>query len=191
MRAFEVSRHLLKHANQDAMALIVTGESVFTNQNRIIPNISITGDGAAAALVTLNGHGHKLISSSTLTLGKYAEGMWMDHTTLAEFGQLFESTMLKVAVKTLEKANLRWQDIALILPHNVNVSCWKGFAHYAKLPIEKIYLENIAETSHCFNADLLVNCDSALKKQRLKKGDYYMMATVAVGAVFGVNVFQV
>ena len=191
LRSFEMSHNLLQNEQNGAMILIVVGEPIFTNETRFLPSISISGDAAGAALVTLNKKAnHQLMGSQMITLGEYAEGSWMSPKKVFAFGGLFESVMLQTAEKALEKSQLKWEDIRLILPHNVNIPCWRGFARFAKLPLEKIYLKNISRTSHCFNADWLINWTSMMEENCIQKGDYYMMATVAVGAVFAVGIFK-
>ncbi len=193
LRSFEISHHLLKEEKPGAMILIVVGEPIFTNESRHLPSISISGDGSGAVLVVLDNEktsDHHLIASHMITLGEYAEGSWMSPQKVSSFGKLFEPVMLQTAERALEKARLNWDDIRLVLPHNVNIPCWKGFARFAQLPLEKFYLKNIPRTSHCFNADWLINWTSMMEENCIQKGDYYMMATVAVGAVFGAGIFQ-
>lgn len=191
LRSFEISHNLLQNEKKGTMVLIVVGEPIFTNETRLLPSISISGDAAGAALVTLNKTSdHQLKGSHITILGEYAEGSWMSPQKVSEFGNIFEPIMLQTAEKALEKAQLSWSDIRLILPHNVNIPCWRGFARFAKVPLEKFYLKNISRTSHCFNADWLINWTSMMEENCIQKGDYYMMATVAVGAVFAAGIFQ-
>lgn len=191
LRSFELSQLLLKNEKKGSMVLIAVGEPIFTNETRHLPSISISGDGSGAALVTLSKNAeHQLVGAHMITLGEYAEGSWMSPQKVSEFGKLFEPVMFETAEKALEKSNLSWSDIRLILPHNVNIPCWKGFARFAKLPLEKFYLKNVGRTSHCFNADWLINWTSMMEENCIQKGDYYMMATVAVGAVFGAGIFK-
>jgi 3-oxoacyl-[acyl-carrier-protein] synthase-3 len=191
LRAFEMSHNLLRNEKKGTMVLIVVGEPIFTNETRLLPSISISGDASGAALVTLNKtSNHQLKASHMTTLGEYAEGSWMSPKKVATFGKLFEPVMLQTAEKALEKAQLSWNDIRLVLPHNVNIPCWRGFARFAKVPLEKFYLKNISRTSHCFNADWLINWTSMMEENCIQKGEYYMMATVAVGAVFAVGIFK-
>jgi len=61
---------------------------------------------------------------------------------------------------------------------------------YYHFDLNQIYLENIPLFSHCFNSDLLINLSDVINKNYLKAGDYYIMATVGVGASFGAALFQ-
>lgn len=192
LRAFEVAYQLLLDEPDDALALIVTGESVFTEQNRVLPNITITADGSAACLVSLSGEHseHQLSSMSMDIIGEYAEGVWMPREKVSEFGKIFNESMAEVINNALEEAKINLSQIKVILPHNVNIPCWRGFAKHADIPIEKIYLKNIPANSHCFNSDLLMNLVSAIDDGTIQPGDYYVMATVGVGAMFGAAVFR-
>jgi 3-oxoacyl-[acyl-carrier-protein] synthase III len=191
LRALQMAQQLLQASHAGAMVLLVTGETVFTVQNRILPNIAITAESAASALLSLSDHlPHQLISISYAVMGEYAGGAWMSLEQVGRFGAIFEATMLKVIKEALHKAGINFDQMVLLLPHNVNIPCWRGFAKYAQIPLEKIYLNNIAKTSHCFNSDLLINLVAATKEKYLKPGDYYVMATVGVGAMFGAAVFR-
>ncbi len=192
LRAFEVAHHLLSDGPEGSLALIVTGESVFTEQNRVLPNITITADGSAACLVNLaNDHSeHQLSSMSTNIIGEYAEGVWMTREKISEFGKIFNESMAEVIRDALQQANINILQVKAILPHNVNIPCWRGFAKYFDIPIEKIYLKNIPTNSHCFNSDLLMNLSTAIRDKTIQPGDYYVMATVGVGAMFGAAVFR-
>ncbi len=188
LRTFELVKCLLQH---DEYALMIIAESVFTEQNRVLPNITITSDAAAAVLINKNEQANnKLIALKITINGKYAKGVWMPIEEVAEFGKLFNQTMLRVMKAALQQSNLTFSQIKLIFPHNVNVQCWRTFANYAGILAKKIFLDNIAITAHCFNADPLINLATAIDNKLLTKGDYYMMATVGVGAVFGVAIFQ-
>jgi 3-oxoacyl-[acyl-carrier-protein] synthase-3 len=190
LRAFEVAEKLLA-TTKDSYALLLTGETVFTLHNRVLPNITVAGDAAAACLLTSDsGKNHHLHSLATEIHGQYAKGSWMPIAQVREFGGIFNESMQSVIEGAMAKAGINWQQLKLILPHNVNLPCWRGFAKYSGIPLSKIYLNNVANSSHCFNSDLLINLSTALQQKALEKGDYYLMATVGVGAMFGAAVFQ-
>lgn len=193
LRAFEVSEKLLASCSHGDMVLIVTGESIFTEQNRVLPNITIAADAGASALVSLSRSrtsSHRMLSMATTISGEYAKGVWMTLEQVSEFGKIFDHKMQYVVNKAVQSAGLDISDIKYILPHNVNIPCWKGFSKFSGIAIEKIYLSNISKTSHCFNSDLLLNLSTLLEENLLNKGDYYLMATVGVGAMFAAAVFQ-
>lgn len=193
LRAFEVAEKLLRYGDKDKYALIISGETIFTEENRVLPNITIGGDAATAILVGL---GNKHVLPNTLLAlnmqiyGKYSKGSWMAMDEVAEFGQIFNKSMSKVIQGVLLKANINYDQVKLILPHNVNVACWRGFCKFEGIPFSKVFLDNISQTAHCFNSDLLINLATAIKTKRLRSGDYYVMATVGVGAMFGAAIFQ-
>ncbi len=45
----------------------------------------------------------------------------------------------------------------LVLPHNVNRYSWSTTARLLGLPLDRIYLENVPKTGHCFCADPFIN----------------------------------
>jgi 3-oxoacyl-[acyl-carrier-protein] synthase-3 len=165
---------------------------VFTEQHRVLPNITIAGDAAVAMLISRN-HSestHRLVAISKKIYGEYAKGMWMTLEKVSEFGKQFEPGFAKVIHDVLKKADLTLADIKLVLPNNTNIPCWRNLAKYLQIPFDKVYLKNIPRTAHCFNADNFINVATAIEQGELQRGDYYLLLTIGVGAVFGAAVLQ-
>ena len=193
LRAFEVAEILLTAGAPGDLALIVTGERIFTEQNRVLPNITIAADASASAVVGIandENAEHRFLGFAKTILGEYAAGVWLPLDQVAAFGKTFDANMFKVIDEVLKQTGVSLDEVKVILPHNVNIPCWKGFAKYAGIPLEKIYLKNIPRSAHCFNSDLLLNWNDVLQDQILQRGDYYLMVTTGVGAMFGAALFQ-
>ncbi|MFA6409435.1 MAG: 3-oxoacyl-[acyl-carrier-protein] synthase III C-terminal domain-containing protein [Gammaproteobacteria bacterium] len=176
---------------EEKHALIIAGDMVFNNAGyRIMPNITVTADAAASVLVS-NKSGHsRLIATSVNTYGKYARGVWMDLADVSQFGSTFNHCMAVVIDEVCSKAHITSKQIKIILPHNVNIQCWRSFASYYPYPLGNIYLKNIPRYAHCYNSDLLINLKSVLDEKLLLPGDCFVMAMVAVGASFGAALYQ-
>lgn len=189
IKAIEMMNELFDE-EQEQNAIIFAAEKYFTPEYRVMTNISITADAASGILVS-NKTGHsKLVSLFTTVFGQYAKGIWLDASELSEFGSHFIMYMGDSIDVALERAGIGKKDLKLVLPHNVNIACWKNFSSYYQYPLNQIYLKNVSRCAHCYNSDLFINLDSVLSEKRLQRGDYYLMATLAVNAVFGVAVFQ-
>jgi 3-oxoacyl-[acyl-carrier-protein] synthase III len=80
-------------------------------------------------------------------------------------------------------AGLTLDDIAVILPHNVNRVSWARVARLLGLPEERVYLDNVPALGHCFSADSFINYVDARATGRLRRGDAYVMAAAGTGAV--------
>jgi 3-oxoacyl-[acyl-carrier-protein] synthase-3 len=175
----------------DEYAIALAGEIAFTKEMRSIPAISLTSDACSAILISKPNDKHmQLIVQSVNTYGEFAKGIWLDSQELKKFSKKFNEYIIAVIEASLTKADLRLEDIKLILPNNVNLIAWARVAKLLSIPTSKIYLQNIPKIGHCFNADLFLNYECAIKDGLLNKGDYVMSVGVSVGASFASAIFR-
>lgn len=190
LNAFEIAGMLLSEENENAKAIVVTGEMAFTPTVQVIPNTSITGDAAAAALISKNNFNSRLLSLEMMTDGRFSKGVWLNSEENKLFENIYVPSLAKTILKAIKKAGLFLSDIKMIIPHNVNLISWANTAKALNYDIKKIYLNNVKKTAHCFGADILINYRDAVDANCLKKNDYFLMATVGLGATFAAAVFQ-
>lgn len=190
LNALEMAAMLLQEHEEDAKAIIVTGERAFTPTVQVIPNTSITGDASAAMLVGLTGKNHRLLHLEMKTAGQFHRGIWLTPEESKTFEKVYVPLLSETISTAVKQAGLTLDDIHLILPHNVNLISWENTAKALSFPLEKIYLKNVKKYAHCFGADIFINYADALSEQALSPGDYYVMATVGLGATFAAAVFQ-
>ena len=188
MTAFDILNHVLE--NKNSKAIIVAGDYTFTPVMQYIPNTSILAEASSAALIGLHGDKNKLIAISTRIEGQFAKGIWLSPLEANEFEACYVNLLSDIILNAVNKAKLTKDQIKLIIPHNVNLPSWKRVANSLNIPIEKIYLDNVKKYSHCFGADMFINLASIEKEKIIQPGDYYVMATVGLGAVFSAAVFQ-
>jgi len=188
LSCFEIAEKLLDQKNMSV--LIITGEVAFTPALRIVPNTSVVGDAAAAILVNRDGQRNKLMANVSHTYGRFSPGVWLTPEYIAEFEASYLTMLQKVVAAALAQANICINDIKIILPHNVNYPSWYKMAKILNVPLNLIFLDNIKKYGHCFGADVLINLESILAKDLLKPGDYFMMVTVGLGAVFAATIFR-
>ncbi len=187
------SLDLLSHVlanDKKSKAILVCGDYAFTPVLQCIPNTSILGDASAAVLLGRAGKKNQLISIATRIHGKYAKGIWLSPDEVNEFEKTYAEALSSAILEAIHKASLTKEQIKIIIPHNVNVHSWKRVAEVLQLPVEKIYLKNIKKYSHCFGSDIFINYSTANSEKVFSPGDYYVMATVGLGAVFSAAVFQ-
>lgn len=190
LNAFEIAEVLLREHDETAKAIVITGERAFTPTVQVIPNTSITGDAAAAALIGLHGKRDKMIHLEMNTVGKFHRGIWLTPEESFAFEKEYVSLLADTIFNAVENANLNLSDIKLILPHNVNLISWEKTAKALNFPIDKIYLNNVRRFAHCFGSDILINYIDAKAASLLSPGEYYVMATVGLGATFAAAVFK-
>lgn len=190
LNALEMAGILLADEDANARAIVITGEMAFTPSVQVIPNTSITGDASSAALLRHRGQKNKLISLEMCTDGRFAKGIWMDSHEVRAFENSYAPSLAKVIAQAIKKANLTLADIKIILPHNVNLISWANTAKQLNFDYHKIYLKNVKRYAHCFGSDILINYVDANREGYIQEGDYFMMATVGLGATFAAAVFQ-
>jgi len=188
--AFEIAAQLLQATDKGKKAIILVGDLTFTQSLRLVTNASVMGDASAAVLVSHSHTDNKLIATALLTAGKYTAGIWIEPALQRDFEAHFARLLKQVIDEVLMKAKLTLQDIALIIPHNVNRYIWRDFSKTFSIPFEKFFIENISRYAHCFGADMIINYVDVHHKGLLKKGDYYLMLTVGLGAVFCATLLQ-
>ncbi|GGM08975.1 MULTISPECIES: 3-oxoacyl-[acyl-carrier-protein] synthase III C-terminal domain-containing protein [Micromonospora] len=180
---------LAADADPDALALVLTGEKIFSPMLEIIPESTVMGESSAACLVSAGGGRDRLLSYATRTLGRYAEQFppqALDPRFLAEHNDVLAG-VIRDAVAAAE-VNL--DDLALILPHNVNRLSWSWTCRLLDVDLSRVYLDNLAVTGHCFTADPFINHVHARAAGRLHPGDLYLMASVGLGATFSAAVLR-
>lgn len=188
--AFQIADRLFSQLEEEQYILLLIGDVTFTEIVQFIPGSTITSDGACAILLSKREVKNKLISVAINTYGEFAGGIWDSPETQENFEMNYSAYLHQTIKEAIEKANIDVEDVKLILPHNVNLVSWHKIAKLLAISPQKIFLDNVPETAHCFGADPFLNYQSVAARNVLQRGDYYLFATVGLGAVFAVMVFQ-
>ncbi|WP_433654907.1 3-oxoacyl-[acyl-carrier-protein] synthase III C-terminal domain-containing protein [Nocardia sp. CA-128927] len=175
----------------DAMALIFTGEKAYTAYaQRYIVDTAVMGEGMAAVLVRQGGERDRLLAFASRVHGQFNAAPWLPNELAREFDRMYPEALAEVILAALAQANLTLSEIVLILPHHVNHNSWKRLSKKIGMPIERIFLDNLSIMGHCYCADSFINYRTVREDGRLRRGDYYMMVSVGLGATFSAMVFQ-
>lgn len=189
--ALEIADSLLNSTDKNDKVLLLMGEKVFNPIMQLINNTTILGEASTAVILSRNSNKNiKFIKTKTKILGKYAEGIGISQEEQKQFEKNYVPTLSALIIETVNDLDLELSKISLILPHNVNVSSWKQISKSLEFPIQKIYLKNVEKYGHCFCSDPFLNLDCAISDGLLKKGDYFLMVSVGLGATFAVSLFQ-
>lgn len=181
---------LAADGDPNALALIFTGEKAFTPSAQMIPGTAIMGEGAAAILVRADGDRDRLLGYATRTHGRFNAGLTLSAELARQFQQIYPDALAEVLLAAVDRAGIELADLDLVLPHNVNRVSWVRLCKQIGLPVEKLFLDNIPVTGHCFCADSFINYQAASELGRLQPGDRYLMAAVGLGATFSAMVFE-
>ncbi|MFI0975847.1 ketoacyl-ACP synthase III family protein [Streptomyces sp. NPDC021093] len=184
-------RLLAADGDREALALVLTGEKVFTASARVIPGTGVMGECAAAVLVGADGPRDRLLGYATQTRGEFEDGMSMADDTAEEFRKVYPEALADVVRAAVERAGVAMDDIALVLPHNVNRMSWLPvFRNLGIRGAGRLFTDNLSEIGHCFGADAFLNYLTAREKGRLQPGQRYVMTSVGLGATFSAMVFE-
>ncbi|MGP3910937.1 3-oxoacyl-[acyl-carrier-protein] synthase III C-terminal domain-containing protein [Nonomuraea sp. 10N515B] len=183
-------RLLEENGDPDTLALVLAGEKTFTLAAKLVPDAAINGEGTAAVLVGPGSGRDRLLSYATRTHGRFSAGLTLSAALAAEFGEVYPKALAEVIQEAAERAGLDLADLDLILPHNVNRVSWVRLCRLLGFPLDRVFLDNIPVTGHCFCADPFLNLQSARELGRLNPGDRYLMAAVGLGATFSAMIFE-
>jgi 3-oxoacyl-[acyl-carrier-protein] synthase-3 len=183
-------RLLADDGDPAALALVLSGEKTFTRDAQIVVETTIFGEAAAACLVSAGGPSDRLLAYACSLRGDF-DG-WLDDPAVmaARYTRAYPDCLAEVLLAAAEQAGLALSDIDLILPHNVNVVSWRRLCKRLAYPFERVLLDNVGQTGHCFASDGMINYRTAVDRGRLRPGDRYLIAAAGLGAVFSAMVFQ-
>ncbi|GHJ47726.1 3-oxoacyl-ACP synthase [Catellatospora sp. TT07R-123] len=188
LQAIDAAGRLLAgDPDPDALALVVAGEKTFTAESRLLPETSVFGEGSAACLVAATGPRDRLLSYASSMHGEF-DGEHAD--VAAVFQRQYPNSLAEAVAAAVERAGIGLDDVALILPHNVNLISWQKVCRRLGVPTARVVLDNIARYGHVFCADAFINYETA--RDRLRPGDRYVVAAAGAGrgATFSAMVFE-
>jgi 3-oxoacyl-[acyl-carrier-protein] synthase III len=191
LAAIDIAAELLRaDADPDALALIVTGEKPFTGLKRFLINVSIMGEASAACLVGLDGDGSRVLSYAAKTCGEFSDGFRMAPEPQREFGNTYNVYLLEVIEEALAASGLGFADLEMVIPHNVSRSAWLQLCAKVGLKPERVFLDNLAEYSHCFCSDPFLNLVSMRDRGLMVRGAPYLMTSVGIGSTYAAMIIE-
>ncbi|MFE6687038.1 3-oxoacyl-ACP synthase III family protein [Streptomyces sp. NPDC057743] len=187
--ALDLAAELLRAEGEPGShALMVTGERAFSPKVQLIPDTAIMADAASACLLTLGGAGDTVESFVTRTRGEFSEGLLQGKEQTQRFGQLYAPLLAEVMREAAAGAGLDFDDIDLVIPHNVNAISWRNTIKEMGADPARFFLDNVPEFSHCFASDVFLNYTTLRDAGRLVDGGRYLLVSVGLGATFGAMV---
>ncbi|MFJ9695825.1 3-oxoacyl-[acyl-carrier-protein] synthase III C-terminal domain-containing protein [Kitasatospora sp. NPDC101183] len=182
---------LAADGDPDALALILAGEKVGSRQSQSIPGVTVMGEATAAVLLSADGPSDRLLGYASRTYSRFNDQFLLDDPDAAkEFQELYPTALCEVMTAALEEAGCTLDEVALILPHNVNRLSWVAVCRLLGIPMSRLYLDLVSKTGHCFCADPYLNLHQATLDGRLAPGDRYLMTSVGLGATFAATVLE-
>lgn len=173
-----------------ALALVVAGEQVFTQDPRLAPDQRVFGEGAGACLVSADGARDRLLSYVVSQRGDLDHWGEDGESAMSRFAEDYTELLAEVVLAAVKEAGLVLDEVALVLPHNVNMVSWRRVCRRLGIPLEKVLLDNVALVGHTPSADAFINYASAVEQDRLRDGDCYVVAAAGLGSIFSAMVFE-
>jgi 3-oxoacyl-[acyl-carrier-protein] synthase III len=173
----------------EPLALVLAGEKAFTREAQLFPDTTIFGEGASACLVSASGRRDRVLAYAADVRGEFDSATGENDARLQ---REYRPSLAEVMRRALDEAGLALCDIALVLPHNVNLVTWQRMCTLLKFPPDRVLLDNIPASGHVFCADLFTNYTTACERGLLQRGDRYLAAAVGAGggATFAAMVFE-
>lgn len=175
--ALRVARALLSSEDDLRSVLCVSADKFPAGRQRDLA-YNLVSDGACAALVRRGGTRNRIVECAQVTKG----ALWDTGEIENEIIAAYFPTAASLIERTLEKAGLAMDDIALVIPHNVSRRSWEILGRLIKCPADRIYTDNIARVGHTIAADNLLNLRHATESGRISKGDYLLLFTFGYGS---------
>ena len=109
-----------------------------------------------------------------------------------EFQRDYPECLAATILAAVERAGLRMEQIALILPHSVNIVAWRRVCRRLDFPLARVVLDNVAVSGHVFCADHFLNYLTAQARGLLEPGAHYVMAAAggSGGGIFAAMVLR-
>jgi 3-oxoacyl-[acyl-carrier-protein] synthase-3 len=189
LAALRVARNMIMAGSAQNVVLVGT-DSFLGSLKREVPNITLQGEGASAALIQAGCERNRVLCIGTHTDGSFHKGIMATQKEWERFHLAYYIASKRLIKQTLQRLSLSMDDIALIIPHNTNRSNCKRIASILNVSEKKVFVDNIERCGHICSSDLVINLTDANRAGTLRKGDYFLMFTVGLGAVWACAVMQ-
>jgi 3-oxoacyl-[acyl-carrier-protein] synthase-3 len=147
---------------------------------------SVMSDAACAVLLQ-RGRGHRLLHHSQMTKGFY----WDAQACRQELLAAYYPTAKRLIANALAHCGLSLDDIACVLPNNVSLRSWEAMCQVLRLPIGRVYTDNIARHGHAMASDPFINLHDAVRAGRLRSGDRALLFGFGLGAHWACAVIEI
>jgi len=164
-------------AEDDLKAVLCVSADKFPPAHKRDLIYNVVSDGACAALVRRGAARNRIVECTHVTKG----ALWDSGSLENEILAAYFPTAKALIERTLDKAGLTIDDIALVIPHNVSLRSWQILGRLIGCPPEKVYTENISRVGHTIASDNLLNLRRATERGLVKRGDHLLLFTFGYG----------
>jgi 3-oxoacyl-[acyl-carrier-protein] synthase-3 len=183
--ALRMARALIVTEDDLKAVLCVSADKFPAGRQRDLA-YNLVSDGACAAIVRRGAARNRIVECTQVTKG----ALWDSEEIENEIIAAYFPTATALIERTLAKAGLRMDDIALVIPHNVSLRSWEILGRLIGCPAERIYTDNIARVGHTIASDNLLNLRRATEAGRVQKGDHLLLFTFGYGSNWACMIVQ-
>jgi 3-oxoacyl-[acyl-carrier-protein] synthase-3 len=184
--AIRVARALILAEPSLNNILCVASDRFPANASREIV-YNLMSDGACAAVVSRGARSNRVLAAAQITRGTYWDSTISHDQLIAAYFPLAR----RVIFDALDAAELKVDDLALLIPHNLNLKSWEILARVVGIPIGKIYTANISRIGHVVASDNIINYLDALDAGLLERGDKVALFVMGFGAHWSCSILEV
>jgi 3-oxoacyl-[acyl-carrier-protein] synthase-3 len=164
------------------------------------------GDGAGAALLTLNGEGHEILSTHMHTDGTNGQDLLMPgggskttpishesvdkglhYLTMIEANLSFRVAVRRFVESIREAAEtnaVRVEDINWFIPHQANIRMFQNIAKKLSIPFDKFYL-TLHKYGNISSASCAISLDEAVRDGSIQPDDLICLPVFGGGLTWG------
>ena len=164
------------------------------------------GDGAGAAVLTLGGNSHEILSTHIHTDGANGQDLLLpgggskttpiSHESVNKglhYLNMIEANLsFRVAVRRfvesikepLEYNHLKLEDVSWIIPHQANVRMFQNIAKSLKIPFERFYL-TLQKYGNISSASCAISLDEAVRDGSIQPGNLVCLPVFGGGLTWG------
>jgi 3-oxoacyl-[acyl-carrier-protein] synthase III len=189
LAALRTAQNMIAAGSAENVVLVGI-DSFLGSLNREIPGTTLQGEGASAALVQAGCNRNRILSIATHVDGSFYKGITATEREWEKFNLTYYIAGTRLIRQALKKLSLSLDDVALIIPHNTNLSSCEKIRSILSFSPEKVFTDNIRQCGHICSSDLVINLTDAVRAGKLQKGNFYLMFTVGLGAAWSCAILQ-
>jgi 3-oxoacyl-[acyl-carrier-protein] synthase-3 len=142
-------------------------------------------DGSGGDLLTLPAGGSRLPASAATV----ADGQHYIHMNGREVFRFATRVMSQATQEAVQKANLKMEDIKVVIPHQANQRIIEAAARQLNLPMERVMV-NVGSYGNTSTASIPIATCEAIESGRLLAGDRVVFVGFGAGLTWGATVIQ-
>jgi 3-oxoacyl-[acyl-carrier-protein] synthase-3 len=159
--------------------------SAVDDTDRGVKFTKLVADGEGWPLLFIPGGGSKKPASNATIENR-------DHYIKMQGREIYKFAVTKMQTliaEAMQQCNLTVNDVAMVVPHQVNLRIIDSACSHMGFPAEKVFI-NIDKTGNTSAASIPIALDEAVRSGKLKKGDTIVMVAFGAGLTWASSVVK-